>query len=251
MNPLLATSVVTAILLGALLFGRVLHRMLPDHHLSADSKDAVKLAMGLVATMTALLLGLLVSSAKTNYDTQRTQVITMAAKVVFLDRLLTMYGPEAADVRHGLRAIVVDAIRRVWPDETGVSAQLSPDEEAGDALYLALQRLAPRDDTQRMLKTEATGLALDLGQSRTLLQAQAIASVSLTLLVAVVIWLVVIFLSSSVLAPPNATTAVAFVAAVLSVAVAVFLILELDQPFSGMLRISSEPMMRALKHVAS
>jgi len=249
MSPLVATAVVVVILLAAVGLGRALHGALPDHHLSSDSKDAVKLAMGLVATMTALLLGLLVSSAKSNYDTQRSQVITMAAKVTFLDRLLTLYGPEAADVRKALHDNVVDGIRRVWPD-SGVAGELSPNEQAGDALYVAIQSLTPRDDMQRMLKSQSAALALDLGQARTLLRAQAIASVSLTLLVAVVLWLLVIFLSSSTLAPPNPTTAVAFVAAVLSVAVAVFLILELDQPFSGMLRISSEPMTTALAHLA-
>lgn len=249
MSPLVATAVVTAILLSALWLGRMLHSALPADHLTSESKDAVKFAMGLVATMTALLLGLLVSSAKSNYDAQRSQVITMAAKVAFLDRLLTLYGPDAADARKHLRDNVIDGIRRVWP-EAGVASELGPNEEVGDALYLAIQSLTPRDDTQRTLKSEASALALDLGQARTLLRAQAIASVSLTLLAAVVLWLVVIFLSSSTLAPANATTTLALVAAVFSVAVAIYLVLELDQPFSGRLRISSEPMTTALEHLA-
>lgn len=78
----------------------------PQDHLSADSKDAVKLAMGLVATMTALVLGLLVSSAKDGYDTKRSEVIQLAANVTFLDRSLALYGPEAADARSELGALV-------------------------------------------------------------------------------------------------------------------------------------------------
>ena len=250
-SALLATAAVTLTLFVALLLGRWLHALLPEHHLSSDSKDAVKLAMGLVATMTALLLGLLVSSAKSNYDTQRNQVIQMAAKVEFLDRLLSLYGTDTADARTALRGAVVSGIRRVWPDETGTSADLSPDMERGDALYAALQRLAPRDDTQRALKTEAVGLALDLAQLRTLLRAQSLPSVSATLLVVVAAWLVVIFLSTSTLAPPNATTTVALAAAACSVAAAIFLILELDQPFSGLLHVSSAPMQAALSHLGS
>src|SRR5436190_24155162 len=120
------TSLTAAILfmglVGVVLLGRRVRRYLPEDHLSADSKDAVKLAMGLVATMTALLLGLLVSSAKSNYDTQRGQVIAMAAKVTFLDRLLTLYGPDARDARKHLRDSVVDGIRRVWP-EAGLAGE--------------------------------------------------------------------------------------------------------------------------------
>lgn len=245
MTALAATILVTLALLGALLLGRWLHDFLPDHHLSADSKDAVKLAMGLVATMTALLLGLLVSSAKSNYDAQRGQVIQMAAKVAFLDRLLSLYGDETKDVRTALHAVVGTAIQRVWP-EAGSAPELAPDEQGGDAVYAALQRLVPRDDVQRTLKTQATSLALELAQLRTLLRVQSMPSVSGTLLVVVVTWLVVIFVSTSTMAPPNATTAVALAAAACSVTAAVFLILELDSPFTGLLRISSAPMVAAL-----
>ena len=161
-SALAATIFVTVALLGALLLGRWLHDFLPDHHLSADSKDAVKLAMGLVATMTALLLGLLVSSAKSNYDAQRGQVIQMAAKVAFLDRLLSLYGRRDEGRPDGAARGGPDG------DPTGVAGgrvaarELAPDEQGGDAVYAALQRLVPRDDVQRTLKTQATSLTLEL-----------------------------------------------------------------------------------------
>ena len=112
MNITLIAAVLFACLAGASLLGRRVHRHLPQDHLSADSRDAVKLAMGLVATMTALVLGLLVSSAKGTYDTARSEVIQMAAKVAFLDRALALYGPDATDARRDLRAAVADAVRR-------------------------------------------------------------------------------------------------------------------------------------------
>ena len=108
MSSMTTGWIVFACLFGGALLGTLLRKILHDDHLSSESKDSVKLAMGLVATMTALLLGLLVSSAKDNYDTQRRQVIEMAAKVTFLDRLLTMYGPEAAGARKHLRDVVTD-----------------------------------------------------------------------------------------------------------------------------------------------
>jgi hypothetical protein len=250
MNALFATAIVTATLFAAIFAGRRVQRLLPAEHLSSESKDAVKFAMGMVATMTALLLGLLVSSAKSNYDDQRNQVIEMAAKVVFFDRLLTIYGPDAEPVRNELRDIVRDAIRKVWPEDNEAVAELAPNENAGDAMYLAIQRLAPHDDTQTALKSQALTLALELGQERTLLQARSIPSVSITLLVVVIGWLLVIFATSSMLAPTNTTTAIALAAAAASVAAAIFLILELDQPFSGMLHVSSGPMLSALSHLA-
>lgn len=95
MNTTLTALIVFGCLIGAVLLGRTLRRLLPEGHLAADSRDAIKLAMGLVATMSALVLGLLVSSAKGSYDTERSEVIQMAAKVAFLDRVLAIYGPEA------------------------------------------------------------------------------------------------------------------------------------------------------------
>jgi len=237
-------------LVGAAFLGRRVRRYLPEDHLSADSKDAVKLAMGLVATMTALVLGLLVSSAKGTYDTTRSEVIQMAAKVAFLDRVLALYGPEAAEARVELRAVVADAARRIWSTDPGRAAQLAPNQQAGDALYIAIQRLSPNDDAQRTLKGQVTTLMVDLGQLRSLLVAQSIPSISKPMLIILVSWLVVIFFGFSLLAPPNATTTLALVASAFSVAGAIFLILELDHPFGGLIRIPSEPMINVLSHLA-
>jgi hypothetical protein len=238
------------VLVGAALLGRRVRGYLPEGHLSADSKDAVKLAMGLVATMTALVLGLLINSAKAGYDTKRSEVIQMAAKVAFLDRVLTLYGSEAAEARGELRAVVADAVQRMWPSERRQSAHLLPNEQMGDAFYVATHRLSPRDDTQRALKTEAVTLMVDLGQLRLLLVAQSIPSISKPMLIILVSWLVVIFFGFSVVAPPNATTTLALVAAAFSVACAIFLILELDHPFAGVVRIPSDPMINVLNHLA-
>ncbi len=247
---LIAAAILFVCLVGAALLGRRVRRYLPENHLSADSKDAVKLAMGLVATMTALVLGLLVSSAKGTYDTARSEVIQMAAKIAFLDRVLGLYGPEAADARVEFRAAIAEAVQRMWPSERSKSAQLAPNQQVADAFYEAIQRLSPRDDTQRALKTEAANLMVDLAQLRSLLIAQSIPSISIPMLIILVSWLVVIFLGFSVLAPPNATTTVALIASAFSVACAIFLILELDQPFGGLIRIPSQPMVNVLSHLA-
>jgi hypothetical protein len=249
MNVILIAAILFACLGGSALLGRYIHGYLPEDHLSADSRDAVKLAMGLVATMTALVLGLLVSSAKDSYDTKRSEVIQMAAKVAFLDRVLALYGPEAAKTRDDLRVAVNDAVGRIWSTDRRGPARLAASHQAGDALYLALQRLSPRDDAQRTLKTQVQSLVVDLGQLRSLLIAQSIPSISEPMLIILVSWLVVIFFGFSVIAPPNATTMLASVASAFSVACAIFLILELDQPFNGLIHIPSEPITNVLSHL--
>ena len=246
MNTTLAALIVFGCLVGAILLGRALRQLLPEDHLTADSRDTIKLAMGLVATMTALVLGLLVSSAKGAYDTKRSEVIQMAAKVAFLDRVLGLYGPEAADARAGIHEAVQEAVRQMWPEEAGVPAHLAPDTRAGNAVYSAIEGLSPHDDTRRKLKDQATTLATDFAQLRSLLVAQSVASISEPMLIILVSWLVVIFLGFSVLAPPNATVMFALIVSALAVSGAIFLILELDQPFAGLIRISSEPMLNAL-----
>jgi hypothetical protein len=246
----LVALILFIVLVGVTLLGGRLRRLLPEEQLNAESKDAIKLALGLVGTMTAILLGLLISSAKGSFDTARTEVMQMAAKVALLDRVLHLYGPEAMDARRALRDAVADGVRRTWPAEHNHPARLDPNQQIGDAVYAALSRLAPRDDAQRALKTEAATLIVQLAEVRALIQAQAVSAVSKPLLIALVIWLVVIFFGFSLLAPANATSTLALVAGAFSVACAVLIILELDYPFAGMIRIPSDPMMNALAHLA-
>ena len=250
MSALVVGALVSFILLGAVLIGSALRRLLPETHLTADSKDAVKLAMSLVATMTALILGLLVSSAKSTYETARSEVMQMAAKVAYLDRLLALYGPEAAGPRAQLHDAVADAVQRMWPAEARTPARLAPDKRVGDALFIAIHDLTPRDDAQRDIKAQTGATIHEVAELRTLLLVQSNPSISTPFLVAVVGWLVIIFLCFSLVAPANGTASFAMVAAAVSVAGAVFLILELDQPFAGMIRIGSEPMLNALSQLA-
>lgn len=250
MDTTLTSLIVFGCLVGAVLAGRTIRRLLPDQHLSSDSRDGIKLALGLVSTMSALVLGLLVSSAKSSYDSERSEVIQMAAKVAFADRVLAMYGPDAAELRTRFHEGVRDAIKGIWPEEAGLPAHLAPpNTQTGNALYVGVQNLSPRDDTQRKLKDEAASLATDLVQLRSLLQAQSVPSISKPMLIILVSWLVIIFLGFSVLAPPNATTILALMVSAVAVSGAIFLILELDEPFGGVLRISSEPMVNALNQM--
>jgi hypothetical protein len=237
-------------LVGVTLLGGLLRRLVPAEQLSGDSKDVVKLSLGLVGTMTAILLGLLISSAKDSFDTTRSEVMQMAAKVALLDRVLKLYGPEAADARRALRDTIADGVRQTWPGEGTGPARLDPNQQMGDALYVNVQHLSPQDDMQRGLKTQATDLMVQLAEIRALLQAQAIPSLSKPLLIALMSWLVVIFFGFSLLAPANPTSTLALAAGAFSVACAVFIILELNYPFAGAIRVPSEPMTNVLNQLA-
>jgi len=196
--------------------------------------------------MSALLLGLLVSSAKGTYDSERGQVIQMAAKVAFLDRVLATYGPEAAEARRRFIEAVEGVVRQIWPEGKSAQPSVAPNVHEGTLVFAAIQGLSPKDDAQRALKAQATTLAIEIAQLRSLLTAQSLPSISKPLLVVVVCWLVAIFTSFSLLAPSNATAATALLVSAFSVAGAIFLILELDRPFSGLIQISNEPLRTAL-----
>jgi hypothetical protein len=241
---------VFACLFGAGLLGVRVRAALPEDHLSSETKDAVKVGMGLVATMAALVLGLLVASTKGSYDTQKSEVAQMAAKIVFLDRLLANYGSESAESRDLLRRSVGSAIIHMWPDKkSSQAAQLDPSVSSGEAFFNSIQKLSPQNDVQRSLKSQAAQIATDLGQMRWLLFEQTETSISVTMLIVLISWLAIIFMSAGLFAPPNATVIIALMLAALSVSGAIFLILELDMPFDGVIQISKKPMYNALVHL--
>jgi hypothetical protein len=240
--------IVFACVFGGALLGMCLRAALPDHHLSTDSKDFVKLAVGLVGTMAALVLGLLIASAKSSYDTQGSEHTQMSAKVILLDRTMAHYGPETKEARDLLRRSVVHAIDRMWPKDGSGPAQLEPTAES-ESVYDKIQTLSPRNEAQRSLQAQALRISADLQQTRWLLVEQQGGSIPMPFLVLLVFWLTIIFVGFGLIAPPHATViAILFVCA-LSVSGAIFLILELDQPFEGLLQISSNHLRKALAHL--
>ena len=250
MDSTVVGALVFAVLFGAGLLGVRVRAALPEDHLSAETKDAVKVGMGLVATMAALVLGLLVASTKGAYDTQKGEVTQMAAKIVFLDRVLANYGSESAESRDLLRRSVGSAINHMWPNKKlSHAAELDPSESSGEVFFNSIQKLSPQNDVQRSLKSQVTQIATDLGQMRWLLFEQTESSISLAMLIILIAWLAIIFMSAVLFAPPNATVIIAVMLAALSVAGAIFLILELDMPFDGVIQISPTPMRNALVHL--
>ena len=243
----LATSVIVfACIFGGALLGMVLRTVLPEHHLSAESKDIVKVGMGVVGTMAALVLGLLVASAKSSYDTQQSEVMQMSANVIFLDRILAHYGPETKDTRELLRGAVVRSLTLIWHEDN--SQPTEPTAAGAEGLYDKILALAPQTDAQRTIQGQAFSLLSNLGQARWLLYEQAGSALPVPFLVVVVFWLTIIFISYGLFAPPNATVIATLVVCALSVSGAIFLVVELDRPFQGLMQISSAPLRNALAH---
>jgi Protein of unknown function (DUF4239) len=243
-NPVEVSAIIFCCIFGGALFGMWLRGVLPENHLEADTKDLVKLGVGLIGTMAALLLGLLVASAKSSYDMRRTELTQMAANLVLLDRGLAHYGAESRDVRGLLKVAASSTIDEIWSEDDSQGSVL-PSPASGEA-FDKLQELVPHTDAQRMLKSQAESIMINFGQTQLLLLAQSGSSISTPFLVVVVFWLTLLFVSFGLFAPRNATAIVTLLLAAISVAGALFLILDLDHPFTGLLQISSAPMRNAL-----
>ena len=248
MSSITISLIVLACVFGGAVVGILLHTVLPAHHLSTKSEDIVKLGMGLVGTMAALVLGLLVASAKGSYDTQSAEVTQLAANVALLDRVLAHYGPEAKGARNLLRGAVIRVLDQMWSKNSAGPSPLAP-SAGGEILLDKIQELAPKNDTQRSLQGQALSIAMDLGKTRWLIYAQEATSVTMPLLVVLVLWLTVIFVSFGLFAPYNATVVASLFVSALSVSGAIFLILEMYTPFTGAIQISSAPLRAALAHL--
>lgn len=217
MSSITTSFIVFACVFGGAVLGMFLGATLPEHHSSDSSKDAVKLGMGLVATMAALVLGLLVSSAKTNYDTQSAQLNEASAKIAFLDRLLAHYGPEAKESRTLLREIVIQNLNQVWPQEQKRNVTLGRPSTRAEDLLEHINQLKPKDDAQRSLQVQALNMVVALGQTRWLMYTQGTNSASRPLIMSLVFWISMIFVSFGLFAPRNATVIAAYFVAALSV----------------------------------
>ena len=239
----IALTILCCLLAGALA-GMGLRRVIPQHHLDADTRDLIKLGVGLIGTMSALVLGLLVASTKGSYDTRRSEVAQMAGNVILLDRMLAHYGT-AGDVRDALRGTIADLVGRNGA-KNGLEQFAQAPPAGREGMFDKMQNLVPQTEAQRTLKANAESLAINLGQTRWLLFAQSGTSISTPFLVIVVSWLTVLYLSFGLFAPRNATALITLLVSAVSVAGAMFLILDLDHPFSGFMQIPDTPLRNAL-----
>jgi Protein of unknown function (DUF4239) len=248
MSSLETAGVVFAGVFGSAILAMVAGRFLPVGHLNGESKDVVKLGLGVIATLTALVLGLLVASAKGNYDTQSSSVKQLAANARLLNRLLGRYGPETDGARKLLQSVVVLTLESLWPEDNPPKTQTSviAARDEMEALYDNVGGLEPKTDAQRVIKGRALDLLTEMAQLRLRLATNKDSSIPLPFLVVLILWLVVLFAGYGLLAPRNATVVVVLFICALSFSAALFLVLELDRPFDGVVRVSSAPVRESL-----
>jgi len=232
-----------------LLVGVLLQNFLPRHHLDTASKDTVKIGAGMLATLTALVLGLLVSSSKSSFDAINTAIASAGAKIIMFDRILADYGPETNEARHQLRQSVAGSIDRIWSSNKTSPGGLRA-AESGTGVWMIqtkLNQLTPRTSAQEQLLAQAHQLANDVAQTRLLAIEQQQNSLPALFLILLIFWLVVLFFSFGLFAPRNATVLAVLLFCALSVSSAIFLVLEMNRPLDGVIKASNAPLHKALE----
>jgi hypothetical protein len=246
MHALATSSLIFSLIFVSALVGMFIRRVVPESHFTPEAKDTVRLAIGLVVTMTGLVLGMLVSSSKNFYDSEKNQVAEMASQVILLNDQLIVYGPEATAARIQARKFVEDAVDRIWPNERSQTYQLRP-ENYDQEFYRELELLEAKNATQVSVKAQMMTSTVSLKRTYWLMYLQSVqTSVPLPLLGVVTSWLMAIFVSFGIFAPRNATVMLTLIVCALAVSAALFIIMSMCSPFSGILRISPIAVREAL-----
>ena len=251
MSSLGIALIVFACVFGSAMLGLFIGNALPEHHLNQDSKDVVKLGTALVATMAALVLSLLISSAKSSFDREDAELVQNAARAVSLDRALADYGPETREVRDLLKRSYAARIELIFPHDKLQAGQEDTPESVvrTENIRAKLWQLSPQNDAQRGLRSEALEFAGEMSATRWLLFLQKDEGIPMTLLVVLVAWLAIIFATFGLFAPRNATVVASLFVCALSVSGAILVILEMNGPFTGIMKVSSAPMLDALANL--
>jgi hypothetical protein len=236
---------------GAALLAMFIRDRLPKHHVEGDSREVVKLVLGLMATLTAMVLGLLISSAHSAYDAQDAELQQLSVHIYQLDRILAQFGEEAAPQREQLHQILAAVIDRVWPAEGGVRLATAPThvQQKIEGLFEGIASLTPKTDVQRLAHSRALELLGTIGATRHLLMEQSAGAISWPFLFVLMSWMTVLFFGFGLIARFNATAAASLFVGSFSVAGAILLILEMNQPYGGWIEVSSAPLRGVLAQI--
>ena len=229
--------------------GRLVRRRLPPEHLDARTRDSVMLLVGMVATLSALVLGLMISSAKTSFDADKASVIEIAADILLIDNALAQYGQESKAARELLRGFTKGAVNGAFsPDksEQVLDVTAAPLPQMG-RLQQSLLALSPATEAQRWLQARALTLSSELKRARVLFAEHASGSIPPAFLFVLTAWLAMLYIALAIFAPNNLTSTLTSVGGALAFSAAIFLILELDTPFHGLISLSNEPLVKTLE----
>lgn len=233
---------------AGVLFGMHLAERIPTRYLQEDSRQSINLGIGLVATMTALILGLITASTKTSFDLMESSLKQSAVQILTLDRTLAQYGPETQHIRAGWKgaighALRTDKIRNTTEEKIAEGKFFSEVESLADQV----RKLRPRDENQRKLYARAMELSDQMLQSRWFIVTGIGSSIPLPFLGILLFWLTLTFIGFGLISPRNRLVIVMYFLSALSTASAIFLILELDGAFDGLIFVGTDPLEFAYK----
>jgi len=251
MTAITVSLIVSACVFAGGLAGLWLHRVLPEAHLTKETQDVVKLGTGMLSVLASLVLGLLIATSKTAFDTTDHEIRSYAADLILLDETLRDYGQGVMAPREALSRFAKLLLQNTWPDKGGLPF-VRDNRPAGELIERVrdmVRGLTPADSGQRWLQDQALQTSTTLVRQRWLLIEQAGPSVQPFALLIVTSWIVVIFASFGLNAPHNATVIATFLLCSLAIGGSIFLILEMDTPFAGVMKISSRPMRNAVAHM--
>ena len=253
MSAIAVSAIAFGLICLSATLGMLLRSALPEHHLSSDSKDVIRLATAMIATLAAIVLGMLISSTRSSYEQASSQIDRLTAGIIELDVRLEEYGPQAETIRKMLRDALIPVANTIWRGSGAASDKAVPFRAVahGDVILRKLDELTPQGPAQHSLQARTLQIGADIAQTRLLLFSRPGDSISGPFLIVLVLWLAVIFGSFGVFTTPNVTVVTVLIVCALSASSAIFLILEMAHPFEGLLQISSEPLRNALAPLAA
>jgi hypothetical protein len=252
--------VVLLLLIASAGGGMFIKSRLAERHQSRETVELVGLVITMLVTFAALVMSLLTYSVKGALDQGNTDMAAIAARIVQLDQCLRNYGPETGDIQVSLRYYTAGVIASTWPGETkppgaNYPANVRPVSSGGmesrnlgaivNRIDLAIRRLEPANPFQHGLAASCLADFQGLEQARWTVIEEARSTISMPFFLVLVFWLMVIFVCFGLNAPRNWFVFVTITLCAISIASAVFVILDMDTPFTGSLTISSQPMRNA------
>lgn len=249
MSPSEISFIALLCIFAAAILGIAVRSRLPEHLLSDDSKTIIKAARSVVVGLAALTLGLLIATAKSSFDAKETELKESAAKMIALDHLLAKDGAASEKARASLRQIAVNGIAVIERvSRKGVDSRVKGGSE-NDVLLNEIMNLPEQNSSQTWVKNAAASLANDIAVSRWKVYQRTTSTISPLFLMILIFWMMTIFFSLGLIAPCNASVLLALFTAALSITGAILLTLELDHPYGGMIRISTQPLEMALQQM--
>jgi hypothetical protein len=250
------TSIFIAVAVAVLTFGSgmiglYLQKRLPKQHMSGGSKDMILAVIGLVTLLLALVLGTLVGNTYAFFAMQKSELETMASRALLVDQALARYGPEAKPARDKMKEALTQSYDLFWrgadadPQQLKVGVALDRWERVANVL----NSLDPKTPAQKDALAAANANLGLMEQTRLLMSLQLSSPIAWSLVTSVILWSMFLFCGFGVLSGTNPTTIAVLALGAVSVASAMFLILDLSQPYSGLFRVPASSIQETLEAI--